>query len=187
MYHPDWPAGGSYENDRYEYIELHNISPAPVKLYDDDKALAWKFTDGIEFTFPDWPNEVTIPAGGYLLVVKDVNAFTWRCPTVPAEKIVGPYDGQLSNSGLGGSGEDERVELSMPGNIDNFGWRHYIMIDRVNYSDGSHPEDCPGGVDLWPTEPDAGGASLSRIDETRYGNDPNNWKMAGPTPGLQNP
>jgi hypothetical protein len=26
MYNPSWPVGGSYTNDQYEYIELHNIS-----------------------------------------------------------------------------------------------------------------------------------------------------------------
>jgi len=120
-------------------------------------------------------------------VVKDLSAFTWRYPTVPAEKIVGPYDGQLSNSGLSSSGEDERVELSMPGNKDSIGRRHYIMIDRVNYSDGSHPDNCPGGVDLWPTEADGEGASLNRIAPTRYGNDPNNWTQGRPSPGSANP
>jgi hypothetical protein len=79
MYNPSWPEGGSYTNDQYEYVELHNISASPVTLYRDDKALPWKFTDGIDFTFPaDVP--VTIPAGGYLLVVKDPEAFSWRYP-----------------------------------------------------------------------------------------------------------
>jgi len=74
--------------------------------------------------------------------------------------------------------------LSMPGDTDKFGRRHYIMVDRVVYSDGSHPEDCPGDVDLWPTEADGGAAALTRILPERYGNDPNNW-AAGvpPTPG----
>jgi len=125
---------------------------------------------------------VTIPAGGYLLVVKDLSVFTWRYPAVPAEKIVGPYDGQLSNSGLSGSGGDERVELSMPGNIDRYGRRHYIVIDRVNYSDGSHPDNCPGGVDLWPVEADGSGKSLTRTIPANYGNDPNNWEAQDPSP-----
>jgi hypothetical protein len=114
MYHPDWPAGGSYTNDQYEYIELHNITSAPVTLYRYDKGEPWKFTDGVEFTFPD-ETPVTIAAGGY--------------PGVPAEKILGPYDGKLSNAG-------ERLELGMPGDVDKYGKRYYIRVDRVNYSDG---------------------------------------------------
>ncbi|MHC4388952.1 MAG: hypothetical protein ACYSX1_10125, partial [Planctomycetota bacterium] len=81
----------------------------------------------------------------------------------------------------------EKLELSMPGDIDGFGTRHYIRIDRINYSDGSHPEDCPGGVDLWPTEPDGAGKALARIDPGRYGNDPNNWDANAPSPGTANP
>ncbi|MHC4500080.1 MAG: hypothetical protein ACYS21_13305, partial [Planctomycetota bacterium] len=88
-------------------VELHNISAQSATLYRHDKGEPWKFTDGIEFTFPD-DLPVTIPAGGYLLVVKNPEAFSWRYPGVPAEKTLGPYDGKLSNAG-------ERLELSMPG------------------------------------------------------------------------
>jgi hypothetical protein len=175
MYNPDWPDGGSYTNDQYEYIELHNISAEPVTLYDYDKGQPWKFTDGIDFTFPD-DAPVTIPAGGYLLVVKEPEAFAWRYPAVPIGKVLGPYSGRLNNAG-------ERLELSMPGDVDEFGTRYYIRVDRVSYSDGFHPEDCPGGVDLWPSEPDGGGKSLTRNVSSDYGNDPDNWIATTPSPG----
>ncbi|MFZ2148948.1 MAG: hypothetical protein WAV28_17190, partial [Sedimentisphaerales bacterium] len=72
--------------------------------------------------------------------------------------------------------------------------------DRVGYSDGFHPdpssrggihpEDCPGGVDLWPSAPDGGGKSLTRktsapsgTGQADYGNDPDNWVAAIPSPG----
>jgi len=71
----------------------------------------------------------------------------------------------------------------MPGDADESGTPYYIRVDRVNYSDGSHPEDCPGGVDLWPTAPDGGGKSLTRKVLTDYGNDPDNWTTAIPSPG----
>ena len=180
MYNPDWPVGGNYSNDRYEYIELRNVTAEPVTLYRFDKALPWKFTEGIEFIFPAWPSAVTIPAGDHIVVVRDLNAFTWRYPAVPAGKIFGPYTGQLANEG-------EQVELSMPGDIDEFGRRHYIRIDRVGYSDGSHPGDEPGDVDLWPVEADGGGKSLARKVASLYGNDPNNWIPATPSPGGPNP
>jgi hypothetical protein len=66
MYNPDWPHNGSYGNDRYEYIELKNITDEPVRLWREDKMLPWKFTSGIEFILPDWPNDVTIPPGGHI-------------------------------------------------------------------------------------------------------------------------
>ena len=75
----------------------------------------------------------------------------------------------------------------MPGDVDELGRRYYIRIDRVNYSDGSHPEDCPGGVDYWPVEADGGGKSLSRRVSADYGNDVANWQAATPSPGSANP
>ncbi len=175
MYNPDWPDGGSYTNDQYEYIELQNISPEPVTLYRHDKSEPWKFTDGIDYTFSaDVP--VTIEAGGYILIVKKPEAFSWRYPDVPAGLIFGPYDGNLSNAG-------ESIELSMPGDVDNQGVRQYIRIDRVKYSDGSHPENCPSGIDLWPVEADGNGMALTRKVPTDYGNDPENWLAEIASPG----
>jgi len=175
MYNPDWPVGGSYTNDQYEYIELHNISADSVTLYDYDKLEPWKFTDGIEFTFPaDSP--VTIPAGGHILIIKKPAAFLWRYPAVPAGIILGPYDGNLSNA-------SESLELGMPGDVDKEGVRQYIRIDRINYSDGSHPENCPGLIDLWPVEADGDGMALTRKVPTDYGNDPENWIASPPSAG----
>jgi hypothetical protein len=175
MYNPDWPEGGSYTNDQYEYIELHNISAESVTLYDYETGEPWKFTNGIDFTFPAY-TPVTIGPGGVLLVINHPAAFSWRYPAVPAEIIFGPYDGRLNNAG-------ESLELSMPGDVDKEGVRQYIRVDRVNYSDGSHPEDCPGSVDLWPIEPDGYGMALTRKVPTDYGNDPDNWTAASASPG----
>jgi hypothetical protein len=179
MYNPDWPEGGSYSNDEYEYIELRNISASSVTLYDSNENLPWKFTDGIEWTFTASP-AVTIPAGGYIVVVRNKTAFSWRYPAVPSGKIYGPYSGHLDNGG-------ESLELSQPGDMDEFGEQHYIRVDRVNYSDGSHPDNCPGGVDLWPVEADGWGWSLSRKTASAYGNDPNNWTASTPSPAGSNP
>ena len=174
MYNPGWPEGSPYPNEQFEYVELHNISAGPVTLYDYGTGEPWKFTDGIEFTFPaDLP--VTIPAGGFIMIVKNPAAFSWLYPDIPAENILGPYDGSLSNSG-------ERLQLSMPGDIDNEGVRNYIRIDRVNYSDGSHPENSPGPGDPWPKDADGRGQTLTRKFPADYGNDPDNWIAASPSP-----
>jgi hypothetical protein len=174
MYNP----GSGNQNE--EYIELYNITAQPVSLYDYMTNEPWKFTDAIEYTFPSDP-VVTMPAGGYLLVVKDLDAFAARYGAMPAGAVVlGPYEGQLKNGG-------EKLELSMPGDVDRLGWRYYIRVDRVNFSDGSHPEDQPGGVDSWPVAADGGGLSLSRKVPGAYGNDVANWQAATPSPGSPNP
>jgi hypothetical protein len=110
------------------------------------------------------------------LVVKHPEAFLWRYPRVRAEMILGPYDGKLSDAG-------ESIEISMPGERNKDDEPQYIRIDRINYSDGSHPEDCPGFVDFWPVEADGAGRSLTRRTLTDYGNDPANWQAAIPFPG----
>jgi hypothetical protein len=174
MYNP--PTG----NQNEEYIELHNITGALVTLYRHDKSTPWKFTDGIDYTFLPGPF-VTIQADGYLILAKDLTAFTARYGVMPYDvQVLDGYSGRLSNAG-------ERLQIGMPGDIDKYGTRYYIRIDRVNYSDGSHPEDCPGGVDYWPTEADGLGKSLSRKDPNDYGNDVANWEAATPSPGVANP
>jgi hypothetical protein len=172
------PASGG-QNE--EFIELRNITGAKVNLYEDVNGtiVPWEFTDGIDFVFPA---DANIPANGYLLVVNTTPAyFRTKYPSVPGGvQVFGPYGGKLSNSG-------ETVEISKPGHKDELGYQYYIRIDRVVYSDGSHPEDCPEGVDLWPTAADGGGKSLSRKVLTDYGNDPNNWKAGTLSPGTVNP
>jgi len=166
-------------NQNQEYIELLNITDEPHTLYDPTAGKSWRFIDGIDFKFPAPPNDVTvIPGGEFLLVVKDPVTFESTYGIMPENvQVLGPYSGKLSNGG-------EKLEFNKPGDVDADGERQYIRVDRVSYSDGSHPQDCPGGVDYWPTEADSNGASLSRIDPNLYGNDPNNWEPADPpTPG----
>jgi hypothetical protein len=160
-----------------EYVELRNITGSTVNLY-DASGVPWKFSDGIDYTFPA---ATTIPANGYLLVVKTTPAYFRTRYSVPAGiTVLGPYNGHLDNSG-------EKVEISRPTDIDEAGQPVYTRVDRVVYSDGSHPANCPEGVDLWPTQADGGGKSLSRKITTAYGNDPNNWQAAEPSPGAANP
>jgi hypothetical protein len=132
---------------------------------------------GFEFFFPAG-SPVTMADGERILLVKNLTAFSSEFVAPGATQIFewGP-DGSLSNSG-------EKIQLSMPGDVDGSGVRQYIRIDRVNYSDGSHPLDFPKiGIDPWPAEPDGNGKSLTRIVNSNYGNDPINWQSADPTPG----
>ena len=89
-----------------EWIELHNVGRGPINL------AGWHFTRGIEFTFPN----VSIPAGGYLVVAADPDAFQDRHPDVT--NVVGGWTGRLANNG-------ETLELATAlGEV----------VDRVRYA-----------------------------------------------------
>jgi hypothetical protein len=75
-----------------EFIELQNIGSETLNLN------LVKFTNGIDFTFPD----IDLPAGHYMVVVNDQQAFTARYGT--NINIAGQYSGRLANDG-------ERIRL----------------------------------------------------------------------------
>ena len=169
MYHPA-------DNGDAEYVELLNITEGSVTLLDSETYLPWRFTDdpdtpGIDFFFDDYP-PVTVEPGGRILLVKDMDAFNTEYAAPEGVPMFEWGDGKLNNAG-------ERIQLSIPGDIDLEGTRYYIRIDRVSYSDGSHPQ----GKDPWPAGADGFGRSLTRVYPDRYGNDPNNWTAAPATPG----
>jgi len=111
-----------------------------------------------------------------LLLVSDWPAFDARHDIPTGVQVFEWDDGKLSNAG-------EKIQISMPGDVDTQLRRQWIRVDRVNYSDGSHPIS----TDPWPFGPDGIGFSLSRINPPEYGNDPINWKAATPSPGAANP
>jgi len=167
------PASGNQDE---EYIELLNISDSVVTLAEYDNELLvdvpWRFADdsnGISF---DFPLGTTMAPSEYLLLVRNIAAFESAYSSVPdGVQIFEWGDGRLSNAG-------EKLQLSKPGDqVEDT--RYYIRVDRVNYSDGSHP----AGDDPWPVEPDGAGKSLIRIVPSDYGNDPENWTAESPSPG----
>jgi len=165
-------------------VELVNISDVSATLYDDMVKEAWRFTDdpdnpGIEFMFPkDTP--VELKPGEYLLLVKDLTLFNTKYSVPQGVKVYSWGAGKLDNAG-------EKLQISKPGDLDIQGVRHWIRVDRVVYSDGTHPDGAEGATDPWPIDADGLGKSLSKIYPAKYGNDPNNWHAAAPTPGKANP
>jgi lamin tail-like protein/CotH protein/K319-like protein/chitobiase/beta-hexosaminidase-like protein len=182
-------------NGDAEYVELLNISGFPFTLYDFTTSEPWRFVDhsdpderGIEFKILDGGSQVTLDAlgpGSYLLLVKDETAFTSVYGSPPSGVTVLDWD-SVGFTGNLNNGDNDRPELQMPGDLDG-SERQYIRVDRVNYSDGSHPE----GDDPWPTEPDDSDTyTLQRRYATQYGNDVINWDWdpyPTATPGVANP
>lgn len=171
-YNPQAKPGDSYDNDEYEFIEILNITGSPVTMQEYDSLLGvtvpWKFTSGIDYTFP---LGTTINSGQRLVIARNLAAYAERYGS--SAGVLGPFDNdtKLSNGG-------EKLDLSKPGDQEE-GVRYYIRVDRVNYSDGSHPV----GEDPWPTTPDGAGDSLDRLVDAAYGNDVSNWQASTPNPG----
>ncbi|HTK75865.1 MAG TPA: lamin tail domain-containing protein, partial [Gemmataceae bacterium] len=160
-----------------EFIELRNLTGQAVPLYDPaNPQNTWRFTDGINFTFPAG---AAIPAWGYALVVGgDPTQFRSQNPSVPAAvPVFGPYTAADGSNVLSNGGE--RVTVSKPLPPDpTTGVVPLEVVDSVSYD----------VVAPWPTAPDGFGPSLSKTTGSNYGDDPSTWQ-AGPnsgTPGRQN-
>ena len=163
-----------------EYVELVNIGAAPVTLYDALLGLPWRFTDdpddpGIDLLLP-MDSPVTLAPGECLVLTQNAIALRTAYAVSAGVVVLEWGGGKLSNGG-------DKVQLSRPGAGAESDDDHWLRVDRVVYSDGSHGDDFAGGVDPWPTAADGAGAALTRIDATAYGNDPANWIAADPSPG----
>jgi hypothetical protein len=155
-YHPD--AGDD------EFVELKNITGEPVPLSDPSAPTnTWRL-NGLGF---DFPANLTLGSNALLLIVPtDPAAFRLKYAVAPDVIILGPYTGQLQDSG-------ERLELQKPGPPDTNSAIAYINVDAVRYNDKAP----------WPPAADGSGPSLQRKSGFAYGNDPINWEGALPTPG----
>jgi hypothetical protein len=161
MYHPPDLALGA-DNADDEFIELCNISGAPVPLFDATVATnTWRLRDAVDFNFP---TNVTLAPGASLLVVSfdpastaHRNAFLNKYGLFTNTPMYGPYSGKLDNS-------RDSVEVYKPDAPLTNGVP-FILVDRVEYSD----------IDPWPAGADGTGASLKRISLSNYGNEPTNW------------
>ncbi len=170
MYHAEGPGD-------VEYVELQNVSSAEVVLYDVVQGAPWRFAGGrdIELLLPENP-PISLSPRGYVLLTKDRTVFESRYGVLPSVPILEWGTGCLSDSGAA-------LELSRPGELID-GIRTWIGADCLTYSDGAQGDDFPTGLDPWPAQADGKGQSLTRIDATRWGDDPLNWLAAPPSPGA---
>lgn len=161
------PGGGSGTGDA-EYIELLNISSAPVTLYDSVKAKPWRISDGIDFEFPS-VTPLTMAPGERIVITKNPALFnTVYGASVPAgTKVFQWAIGGINNSG-------ETLQIDRPGAVDALNVQQYVRVDRVNFDDTAP----------WPLTPDGGGPSLTKISEKDYGNDHINWIASTASPGA---
>ncbi|MBI5388191.1 MAG: lamin tail domain-containing protein [Verrucomicrobia bacterium] len=160
-------------DDALEFIELRNITDADAPLFDPARPTnTWRLRGGLSF---DFPPGLTLPAGGFVLVVNfdpadPVAEWNFRSQfSVPwSVPVLGPLVGALDNAG-------DAVLLQAPAEP-LAGSVPYVTADQLAYT------DCVP----WPVAADGGGASLQRREPARYGNEPLNWLAAAPTPGTAN-
>jgi hypothetical protein len=175
FYPPELMIGGiPFDNTRDEFVEIRNITDEPVPLFDPARpANTWKVEEAVDFSFP---SNAVLAANAFALVVgfdpvadlTSLSAFRSRYGLSTNVPIFGPFDGRLNNSA-------ERLELRRPGLANPVtGAAPMVLVDRVDYAP-LPPWSAAGGT----------GASIQRRNLTQYGNDPNNWLAAGPTPGLE--
>ncbi len=138
------------------------VSTADTVVVDDPVLDSWHTRNG----------PTSIGPGEYVVIVRNYEAFDARYDVADSGiTVAGAYTGSLDNGG-------EKVKLQRAGNPEPTGFLPSYRIDYVNYGD-SLP---------WPTEPDGGGFSLSRLSAAAYGNDAGNWASgsSGGTPGGAN-
>jgi hypothetical protein len=154
------PLGSPYTSDDFEFIEVKNISNQVVNLN------GVKFTNGIDFTFPD----MDLAAGESAVVVHNLAAFGSRYNTA-GMKIAGAYG----------------VDNTAKSNLDN-GGEHIVLEDSLGQTilDFIYDDTGPG----WPSNTDGQGWTLVIVDPAApvaTWNDPASWRTSAyynGTPGA---
>ena len=175
MYRPS--LVGTNEDTHNQYLELHNISGAPLPLFHSQFTTnTWRVDGGLRFEFPAGS---TVPAGGYLTLVgfdpatNQTTTAQFRSKYGVTGAILGPWANKLSLT-------SDDLEIRAPDNPQTIGpdvgLVPYVTVERVVFS-SSAP---------WPAQANATGLALHRLAAAAYGNDPANWAAAMPSPGRSN-
>jgi len=140
-----------------EFIELFNPTKDAVPL------AGWKIDDGVRFTFP---LDAQLPAGGYVVVARDPQAFKAEFH----REALGPWAGKLKHSGETLTLKDAQSAL----------------VDSVKFAAGFP----------WPTAAAGEGSSLELVHPAMDRNAGSSWRASGfaagqtkpgrPTPGERN-
>jgi hypothetical protein len=130
MYHPRTP--GAFEDEGYldgddEFIELQNAGSAPVGL------AGLRFTQGVAFDFTEGAVQSLNP-GEYVLVVKNIAAFTNRYPSVPPQRIAGVF--AFPSTSLNDAGETVVIEDALGRKVVSFTYndRWLVATDGAGHS-----------------------------------------------------
>lgn len=144
MYHPapEKAPDGTRIKGALEWIELVNRSAKPFDMS------GFQLVDAIQYVFPQ---KTVVPAGGYVVVTNDLDAFTMAYPSLSMTNglLLGDYKGGLADSG------ENLLLLDACGN----------PADSVHYYDDGR----------WPEFADGGGSSLELRDAHADNASPEAW------------
>lgn len=150
QYHPI-----SDDNDE-EFVEIHNRGTNTAALG------SWRLSGGISYTFPAG---TSLPAGGYLVVAKEVADLLAAHANLNAALVLSGYSGKLANSGdvLRLDKPDDVVSTNQSAQLITN--KLHIVVDEVAYRTGGR----------WGRWADGNGSSLERADPRSDGNLAPNW------------
>ena len=158
MYRPaPPPAGSAYTALDLDFLEIENIGTTDYDL------TGVQLTDSARFNFTNGSVK-TIPAGGHVLVVKKLAAFTSVYGSVGLS-VAGEYQGSLS---------DVRGTVGLKGPLDE-------QVMRFVYESTWYPETAGGGYSLVVVD--------SKAPRENWGK-PENWRRSaniGGSPGVTDP
>lgn len=163
-----------------EFIELRNVSSGAVTFFDPAHATnRWQLRGEVDL---DFPSGFSLGGGGFALAVgfdpvgDPARLATFRTRSgVPAGiPVVGPWRGSLDNAG--GRVRLLAPDAPVPAPAANAGDVGYVVVDEIRYR-----PDAP-----WPSDAAGTGRSLQRVSSLLFGEEPQNWTAATPTPGRQN-
>jgi hypothetical protein len=153
--------------NRSEFVEIRNVGTEPQPLFDPRcPTNTWRL-DGFDF---DFPTNISLAPGQFAVVCGgEPAAFRSAHQLPPGVLVFGPAGGFLDNAG-------ERVALQrpdapVPDPATSLPLVPRIDVDVVEYDQGIK----------WPAPP--GGMSLERVLESRFGDDPANWRIGVATNG----
>jgi len=166
---------GNINNTRDEFIELENISGAPVPLFDPAQpTLTWRLRGGIDL---DLPSGLSLAPGARMVLVGfdplrdrvEQAAFRARYGLAAGTPLIGPWQGNLSNEG-------DLIRLERPpfGPGEPTAAVPYVDLDVVSY----------GVAAPWPEDVLGTGRALVRVNLAGLGSTATSWTLATPTPGY---
>jgi len=158
-----------------EFIEIYNTTASTEDLTN------WRIRKSVDFDFP--AGTLLAPQAALVVVRFDTRATTLLddfCEhygiSPDTVQIVGGYTGQMAFDFDPDGGTPGVIQLQRPDAppLDEPGYIPRLLEDEVRYSN----------VAPWPVDADGTGASLNRVFDNDWGNDPESWTAASASPGT---